>query len=169
MKWKVRTLILLALLVSLGVIFTRFSIMVLPSVRIGFRDVPIILAGILFGPVAGMVTGIAADLIGFLVGSTGAFFYGFTISAALVGLIPGLVFMGEKRSQYPIVKIILAVVLVEMGVSLFLNTYWLTVMLGKAFWSLLPLRVLARIIITPLEVLILTAVIRALHKANVNN
>lgn len=167
MKWKVRTLILLALLVSLGVILTRFSVMVLPSVRIGFRDVPIILAGILFGPIAGMVTGIAADLIGFLVSSTGGFFYGFTISAALVGLIPGLVFKGEQSGKYPFIKIILAVVLVEFGVSLFLNTYWLTVMLGKAFWALLPARVMARLIITPLEVLILTALLRALRKAEV--
>lgn len=166
---KVRTVVLLALLVSLGVVLTRFSVMILPSVRVGFRDVPIILAGILFGPIAGMVTGIATDLVGFLLSPTGGFFYGFTISAALVGLIPGLVFHGDRLGRYPVVKIILAVALVEFGVSLFLNTYWLTVMMGKTFWVLLPARVLARVIITPLEVLLITALISALHKANLTD
>lgn len=168
MKWKVRTLVFLGLLVGLSVILTRFSIMPVPTIRIGFRDIPIILAGILFGPLAGLVTGVAADLIGFLISSGGTFFIGFTISAALVGFLPGLVFWKHDfTKKFPLLRIIIAVILVEGIISLFLNTLWLTVMYGKAFGVILPARATVRLITIPLETIIIAAILQALQKSGI--
>lgn len=163
MKWQVKTLIFMGLLASMSVILTRaFGVMIGNTIRISFGSVPIIISGILFGPLAGAVTGIAADLIGVMVRSMGGYFVGFTISAGLVGYIPGLFFLKQKNDQYPLSKIILSVLTVEILVHLIINTAWLILMYNKGFLIIFPSRLLTRLIITPLEVIFLTIILRAL-------
>lgn len=88
-----------SLLTGISIILTRvFSIMIplagLPALRFGFGAVPIIISGIIYGPIAGGLTGIVADLLGVMLNPQGgAFFPGFTLSAALRGVIPGLIYM----------------------------------------------------------------------------
>ncbi len=165
MKWQTRTIVFMGLLISMSIILTRgFGFMVGPTIRISFGDVPIMLAGILFGPLAGAITGIGADLVGFMLRSQGGFFIGFTLSAALTGLIPGLIFMGHKTEKYSLVKIILSVLLVNLLISLTLNTTWLIIMYSKGFWAIFPGRVITRAIITPLEIAFLTIILRTLKK-----
>lgn len=98
-KWMTTPVMVKAsLLAGLSIIFTRvFSFMIplagLPALRIGFGGLPIIMSGILFGPLVGGVVGIVSDLIGFLMNPMGGtYFPGFTISAALTGIIPGLIY-----------------------------------------------------------------------------
>ena len=68
------------------------------TVRLSFGEIPIMLAGILFGPFAGALTGIAADLLGYMINSAGlAYFPGFTLSAALIGFIPGLLLKNSEK------------------------------------------------------------------------
>lgn len=91
------------LLAGLSIVLTRvFSFMIplagLPALRIGFGGLPITLAGILFGPLVGGAVGIVADLIGFMLNPMGgSYFPGFTISAALSGVIPGLLFQWMRK------------------------------------------------------------------------
>ncbi|SHJ69888.1 folate family ECF transporter S component [Paramaledivibacter caminithermalis] len=93
------------LLVGLSVILTRFFGIMLPiagvsGLRISFGSIPIYTAGILFGPLAGALTGVAADLLGFMINPMGgAYFPGFTLSAALRGVIPGIVYMGIRSNE----------------------------------------------------------------------
>jgi ECF transporter S component (folate family) len=97
-----------SLLAGLSIILTRvFAFMIplagLPALRIGFGAIPIIISGILFGPIIGGFTGAVADVVGFLINPMGgAFFPGFTISAALSGAIPGFVyhFIKERNSRF---------------------------------------------------------------------
>lgn len=98
------TLVKASLLTALSIILTRlFSIMIplagLPALRFGFGEVPIIISGILFGPIAGGLTGAVADLLGVMLFPQGAFFPGFTLSAILRGAIPGLIYMVIRRSK----------------------------------------------------------------------
>ena len=48
------------------------------------------LIGMFFGPLAGGISGLVADLVGATVFPQGAFFPGFTISSMLWGIIPGV-------------------------------------------------------------------------------
>lgn len=163
MKWQLKTVVFMGLLVSMSVILTRFfGVMIGNTIRISFGGVPIIIAGILFGPLAGAITGIAADLIGVMVRSMGGYFIGFTISAALVGYIPGLFFLNQKTDEYPLSKIILSVLTVEILVHLIINTIWLIVMYNRGFLVIFPSRLLTRVIIIPFEVIFLTIILRAL-------
>ena len=83
------TLTACALLTAMAVVMARFlAIVPAPSARISFETVPIFLAGMLFGPIAGALVGFTSDLIGSLM------MFGFNpilcIPPILYGLSAGL-------------------------------------------------------------------------------
>ena len=91
---NVQALCLAALMSALAVVISYVckSFTLTMSVRITFENLPIILSGYLLGPVAGLYTGLCADLV-----STAAT-YGvgginpiLTVGAASVGFVSGLV------------------------------------------------------------------------------
>lgn len=78
-----------ALLVALQVILARFLSINTTFVVVNFSFLAVALAGILFGPLWGMAVGGVSDLVGASLFPFGAFFPGFTLTAALVGLVYG--------------------------------------------------------------------------------
>jgi len=87
-----RALCLAALLAAMSLILGKFLQIPTPFaefVRISFENLPVILAGLVLGPIAGAMTGAVADLVGCLA-------YGYTINplitlgAAAAGLVAGL-------------------------------------------------------------------------------
>ncbi|MDD2482039.1 MAG: folate family ECF transporter S component [Lutispora sp.] len=146
------------LLAGMSIILTRFFAIYLVggSVRLSFGDIPILLSGIMLGPVTGGLTGAIADLAGMMMfgGGGGPYFPGFTLSAMLVGVIPGLIFH-KTKTDYSLWKIVLTISITSLLVSLGLGTLWLTILLKKGFWLLLPARIIARSIMAPIEVAVL--------------
>lgn len=148
-------------LVAISIVMTRFAYIMVPlagvsALRISFGDVPLIMSGFMFGPVVGGLTGLAADIIGFLINPQGPYHPGFTLSSILWGVIPGLwMLLWIKRTsfeeRYSFKKILLAVATTAAIVSLGLNTYWLSNLYGKGFFILLPTRILATIISIPIH------------------
>ena len=162
---KTKNLITLALLSAISIILTRFFSVMLPiggimGLRISFGDIPIILAGILFGPIAGALVGAVSDVIGAVFLSAFGYFPGFTLSAALVGAIPPLVLKIFRGKELKLQHIFIAILVTDIVTSLFLNTLWLTMMTGKAFLILLPPRLIARAILLPIT----TSLIYILNK-----
>lgn len=99
-----KTLVMTSLLTGLSIIFTRFLFFMiplagLPALRLSFGEAPIMATGILFGPLIGGLSGLAADLIGVMINPQGAFFPGFTLSSVLWGVIPGLLRFIFKREE----------------------------------------------------------------------
>jgi len=145
------------LLAGMSIILTRFFgiYLVGGAVRLSFGEIPILLSGIMLGPVIGGLTGAIADFAGMLLfgGGGGPYFPGFTISAMLVGLIPGLIFYKDKT--YSLWKIAVAVLTTAILVSLGLSTLWLTILLKKGFWVLLPARIVSKSIMAPIEIAVL--------------
>lgn len=155
-----KKLIIMSLMVAISVILTRFlSIMIGNSIRLSFGYIPIIISGILTGPIGGALTGIASDLLGMLIRAQGGYFPGFTLSYALVGLIPGLIFYRSIQQQ-TFIKLLSTIIIIEIFVSLILNTLWLNIIIGKAFIALLPGRALTRAIIAPIELFIIYSLLR---------
>lgn len=155
-----KSIVFSGLLVASSIILTRFlGFMALGgAVRISFGGLPIALAGALMGPFWGGMVGMVADLLGATLFPQGAFFPGFTLTAALSGFIPGLILYGRK----PDMKIIaLSSALVAAVCSLILNTFWLTILLKKGFLVLLPTRILSSVIIAFLEAILLKILLNA--------
>jgi len=97
-QFSTSSLVKAAVLAAISLILTRvLSIMLplggMPALRLGFGSIPIMISGMLFGPIIGALTGVVADLIGVAVNSMGGtYFPGFTLSAATTGFIFGLLF-----------------------------------------------------------------------------
>ena len=95
MKVRTKRVALAGVFIALSIIFTRFlshtfPIAGMPALRLSFGDLPLIISGITLGPVYGAFTGVLADLLGYPLNPLGAYFPGFTLSAALSGFLPGL-------------------------------------------------------------------------------
>ncbi len=100
-----RALVGASLLTAISIVLTRvFSIILpiagLPALRIGFGEIPILISGIIYGPLLGGITGAIADLIGVMVNPQGAFFPGFTLSSILWGVIPGVLYSLIKKNKF---------------------------------------------------------------------
>lgn len=88
---NLRVMITAALLCALSIIFGKYlAFNITGSIRFSLENLPILLAGIYFGPLVGGVVGIASDLIGcMLVGYTPLPLV--TVGAAIIGLTAGTV------------------------------------------------------------------------------
>ncbi len=88
---NIRVLIITALLIAMSIVFGKFLPINIGPLRISFENLPILMAGILFGPAIGAVAGLTADIIGcILVGY--AINPIITLGAALIGCVSGLMY-----------------------------------------------------------------------------
>ncbi len=89
-KMSLRLIAVIAVMSAFSIIFGKYlAVNVTDWVRLSFENLPIIICGILLGPIPGVLCGVCADLIGcFLVGySINPLI---TLGAAFIGLVPGI-------------------------------------------------------------------------------
>ena len=144
-RLPIKALVTCALLVSMSVIIGQLSmIFANPTLRIGVARIPIVIASMLFGPFAGALAGFIQDIVGVAVSGLG-FHPGFTLSAVLVGMIPGMVVWFtrnklDKKKTFTLLNTVVATFLIFLLVNLTLDTYWASTILGDAYLVLLPVR-----------------------------
>lgn len=154
---RVRSLVTIAMLLSLQIILGAMTLQIDSSIQITFDYLPLCVTAMFFGPVPAMLSGALADLLAFLIRPTGAFNPGFMLTAAVNGLIYGLFFY-QKSFDKPR-KLVLAAALsrliaVLIG-NIFLNSLWLILMYGQGAWAWIPGRIIKNIIEYPVSVLLL--------------
>lgn len=154
MEFKVtKNLAICGLMAALAVVLGFVaSIDITPTIRIGFSGLPNRIVEFLFGPIVGCFFGGALDILKFIVKPTGAFFIGYTFNAMLAGIIYGTILYHKPIS---VKRILVAEFLVKLIVNCFLNTLWLSLMGGKAFFVILPARAIKNAIMLPIDTFIL--------------
>ena len=152
----VKRLVFLALFVALYVVCERFLSFTTWNMRIGFSFVPLAVAGVLLGPVLTGVVGAAGDLIGMVIYPTGPFFFGFTLNAFLTGFVFG--FFLRRRQSFA--AILSAILCTQLVLSLFLQTLWISITFGSPYAALLGTRLLQCCVMIPLEILVLSLLLR---------
>ena len=148
----VRVLTVSAFLVAIAIVLGFFKIPITEFVEIRFQFIPIALGGALFGPAMGGIIGMLADILGYVVKPTGAYFPGFTISSIVVGVIYGLFFYRKKLT---LPRVIMAELTVTIIRSIVLNTINLSILYGEGFLAILSTRILKTIVMFPVNVVIL--------------
>ncbi len=133
------------------------SISLGPYIRIGFSGIPNQVVAYLFGPAVGGIFGAALDIIKYLIKPEGAFFPGFTVSAALGGIIYGT-FLYRRRLSVARVAAVQACV--KVFVNIILNTLWLNMLYGQAFTALLPARIVSNAVMFPVDTAIMYVVLK---------
>ncbi len=148
-----RTLALLGVMGALALVLNMVaSISVGPYIKIGFSGLPNRIIETMFGPVVGCIFGGAMDIIKYIIKPDGPFFFGFTFDAMLAGIIYGSILY---RRPVSFKRILFADFLVKLIVNCCFNTYWLSILYGKGFFVLLPLRLLKNAIMLPIDSIIL--------------
>ena len=104
------------------------------------------------------------DILGFLIKPSGGYLPGFTLSAILGGVLYGMFFYKRKMT---LPRILLAQFVVMLVCNIFLGTLWLDIYYGKAFFAILPMRVLKNVIQWPINSFLLYFIVQALEKAGV--
>lgn len=98
-------IVLASIFTALSIVLTRFASVYIqltgfPSQRLGLGSIPIVLASLMCGPFLGMMTGGLSDLIGAFAFPSGPYFYGYTISSAILGLLPWTTIHLFKKKRY---------------------------------------------------------------------
>ncbi len=144
-------LVIMAMLIALQVILSRFLSINLWNLKIGFGFVPIVICAIMLGPLCTCLTATVSDVIGAILFPSGTFFPGFTFTAALTGLIFGHCLYKKQDMK----NILFSVLLYEIVCSLLLNTYWISLMYGTPFAALLPPRIIQSIGMGVVQVIVI--------------
>ena len=165
--FTLRTLIIMALLAALGAVFSAFlSIELAPTgfktVEISLAPIPVMLAGIFFGPIAGGLVGFAADTVGFFMGvQNGAYNPAFSVTMALFGIIAGLFYLKSQKNS--IWKATLTALTTQVVCSIVLNTLWIYLFYSVPLGALLPTRLVAALIELPVYSWLLMVLIESLR------
>ena len=171
MRISSRKITTMGLLMALSIILTRIASLRIAignveGVRIGLGKLPVILGGIIFGPLSGGLIGAFSDIIGYFINPIGAYMPHFTLTSALSGIIPAFILRLFKKKEEPnTFELGIAIVTGEVLVSLTLIPYFLNSIFGLPWVILLP----ARMIAAPINILIYIYVIKIMLKRNIFN
>lgn len=134
---SVKTLVIMAMMIALEVVLSRFlSIPIGGDLKFGFNFVPICVVGYLYGPFASLLVGGLGDFLGALLFPVNTIYYGFTVTAALTGLVFGL-FLHKK---YSFLRILFGVLVVQIALTVFLDSLWFNHYYGTPYQVMLVTR-----------------------------
>jgi ECF transporter S component (folate family) len=157
---SVQKLVIMGVLVAMEVVLSRFLSFNTWNTKIGFGFIPIAAAAILMGPVEAAVCGGLADFLGATLFPIGAYFPGFTATAALTGLIFGLFF---HKEQTPL-RVVPAVLINQFILGLLVNSYWISVLYGSPFKELLATRITQSVILSIVQIAGILALANVLRR-----
>lgn len=161
---KLKTLVITALLIAIGIILGQFSIQLTQSTKIGISFIATQMTANLFGPVVGGIMGGVADVLKFIIKPTGPFLIGYTISAILGPVIYGVMLYKKPISFW---RILLSKAVVAIIINLLLGTFWSYHYFGAAFWAGIPSKLFQQVIQVPVQSVIYYFVMKTLKKAKV--
>ena len=154
---KTKEIVTIGILAALYLVLSRMLSFNAWNTRIGFSFVPLVLAGVLLGPVKAGVTGGIADVLAALLMPTGPYFPGFTLTAVLTGVIYGL-FLYEKQT---LPRIIGAVLTSQVVCSLLLNTLWISILYKSPFPAVLATRLTQFAIMSVVQIAVMSLLLLA--------
>lgn len=130
-----------ALFVAMSIVLGKYlAVNIGAGLRLSFENLPIIFAGVIFGPIVGVAVAVASDIIGcVLVGY--AINPIVTLGAAFIGLISGLPCLALKRTKLPYaVKVLLSVFPAHIVGSILIKSFGLAAYAGMPFGIFVLLR-----------------------------
>lgn len=158
---SVKNLAVASLLITMKLILDLFTIQLNQALHLSFEFLPFASLSMLFGPVTGAMCGGLSDIINYIMNPKGAFFPGFTISAMVSGIIYGISFYKKEIS---IKRCIFAEIAIVVIVDILLNTFWLSLLYGKGFFVLLPMRIIKNLVMIPINVAMMYFVLKLVDK-----
>lgn len=157
-KFTTRDIAVIGMLTALQVVLARWLSINAWNTRIGFSFVPVVIAAMLYGPLFAGIVGALGDFVGAILFPTGAYFPGFTLTAALIGVIFGL-FLYRKQSNF---NIVLSAVVNQATMSMLLNSFWISFVYGAPFAATVVSRIPQCILMAVVEIIVIKLLAAAL-------
>ena len=152
MDGKTKKLAASALLIAADVVLTRLLAVNTPVMKIGLGFAAVAVCALLYGPWWAALIGGLGDLTGALLFPTGAYFPGFTLTAACTGAIYGLcLYKKPPRWVYPAAAALLNTVLV----SYLANTWMICLITGNSYSAMLTARAVQLAVMLPVQLAVL--------------
>ena len=170
-----KKLIILALLVAMEVVLNRFLSINTAGWKIGFAFIPPTMAAILYGPVESAIVYALSDFLGAMLFPIGPYHPGFTVCAALMGIVAGLFLnkrpfsilknspLAEKEwGKIRFFPNIAAPVVINCAVlGLFVNTIWVAQLYGsRTYGGWFMYRLPEYSIMIPVQMVIIPALLQ---------
>ena len=157
-KLSIRKMSILSMLIAISIILTRFFVIYpMPTVRIEFGNIPVMLAGLIFGPIAGAMVGAVADFVGAIIRG-GGFDIPLMLAPMFMGAMAGILrnFILKKPNYLRVIALTLPANVIA---KMLWTTYWLSVIFGKSIMAILPSRLIVYSVVPFLEAAVLFALL----------
>ncbi len=133
-SFLLRRLVVTAMLIALQIVLARYLGITTDLVKINFGFLPLTTIAALYGPLWGGCSFAMADVIGMLLNGGGkTYFFPFTISEFLYGVLYGLLLHKREKT---LLNVTLAVVVTTLTLNLGLTPLWnvlyMKIFLGKS-------------------------------------
>lgn len=164
-----KKIILSGLLLSILIVFDRFISIKTQFLQISLSFLPIIISAIVLGPKYSTTIAALGDLIGALLWPFGAYFIGFTLVDALVGLVYGLLLYNKNEGKFfegkkLLIRLIISSAIVLWIIELPGMSLMLSLLYGKAFLAILSGRILTKLIMFPIQISIVFFLSKSLNE-----
>lgn len=146
-KLSTKMLVTAGVLIAMNIILSRFLSINAWNLKIGFTFLSVFIAAYFFGPAFGAIVAGVGDFLGAILFPIGPYFPGFTVTAVLVGLLYGVLL---HKKQTPL-RVLAAVSVDQLVLSLLLNTFWISILYGSPFGPLLVTRAVQCLVMMPIE------------------
>ena len=141
-----------ALVIAMRVAMAGIFIPVGPNLRVYFHFFVTALGGLVCGPIMALLIGFGADVLGVLLFPSGAYFFGYTLSAMVGALVYGLFLYKRPISM---VRIALCKATVNIGVNVLLGSLWSAMLYSKGYYYYFVQSITKNILLLPIEVVVL--------------
>lgn len=161
---------LIGLLVAVEIVLNRFLSINAWNIKVGFQFVPVVVGAMVFGPVGGALVGGLGDFIGALLFPIGAYFPGFTVTAALMGAVFGLFLHNRELKAGPLglrAEAAFPVLINQLILGLLLNSLFISILYGSPYVPLLYTRILQCAVLIPVQYLVTLAIKEALFRTGI--
>ena len=160
--FNTRDIVLASLFVAISVILkVVLSFEVSTWLRISFVQTPMILSGIVLGPVWGFIVGFLGDFLGYIAKPAGgAYLPQFGLVAGLVGFIPGLFrkYVFKERINLAIIVSVFLSMFLSNGI---LRSYFISLLSSSnTFWGWVISRLPAQAVMTVVHSVICILIVR---------
>lgn len=152
----VEKLVILAMLLALTIVLSRFLSISAYNIKIGFSFIPIVICAYLYGPIyAAGLAGIA-DFLGAILFPIGTYFPGFTITAMLSAAVFGLFL----KNKYTTTRLIIMVLINQLVNGLVINTMFISVLYGGDYYALMLTRIPQYLIMIPVQFIMVKVILK---------
>lgn len=161
---KLSNLTLIAMFMSMDVALNFLTLQITSGLHISFGFLVTATVGMLFGPIPTMLFGFTTDILCYFINPKGAYFFGYTITAIVGAFIYALVLYKKEPTIKRCVK---AKIYTTVICNILLNSLWVSMLMGKNFFSLIfSVRIFKNILLFPLEVFLLFITLKFLVHIN---